>query len=236
MAQECGIRVVIATGRMFRAALPHARTLAITDPLITYQGALVRDPNTFETWWHHCLPEDTTAKIVKLVQDLGIHLNLYRQDRLLVERLTPECDWYTALAQVEAEVVESFADQLKDVTKLVAIAPPGVLDAHQDRLHKALRECAYVVRSTPRYLEFGAPGVSKATALSELASRFGIPPDAVVAFGDADNDAEMLSSVGFGVSVGSASLAARRSAKLHVALEDGVAQIVEAIAYAQARH
>ncbi len=37
--REKGVLVTLATGRMFRSALPYARQLNMDIPLITYQGA-----------------------------------------------------------------------------------------------------------------------------------------------------------------------------------------------------
>ncbi|MBI6546336.1 MAG: HAD family phosphatase [Cyanobacteria bacterium NC_groundwater_1444_Ag_S-0.65um_54_12] len=227
-ARQAKLKVTIATGRMFRAALPYARQLGITVPLITYQGAWVRDPVTLETWWHHHIPDNLTDLAIKLIRETGLHLNLYRQDCLLVEKITPECEWYCQQARVTPEVVCSFAAVQDQVTKLVAIATPEILDRYELPLKQALQDRLYVVRSTRRYLEFAASGVAKGLALAELAKRFDISPTEIVAFGDADNDAEMLQLAGLGVAVGDASLAARASAKRHVMpVGEGVAAVIE---------
>src|SRR3954470_1292866 len=55
-AQAQGVRVTLATGRMFRSTVPFARELDITTPLICYQGALIRDPVSGETIYHQALP------------------------------------------------------------------------------------------------------------------------------------------------------------------------------------
>src|SRR5207253_9598636 len=41
-ARARGVAVSIATGRMTTSALPYARELGLTDPIVAYQGALVR--------------------------------------------------------------------------------------------------------------------------------------------------------------------------------------------------
>ena len=43
-AQEAGVAVTLATGRAFDSALPFARRLGITRPLICYQGGLIKSP------------------------------------------------------------------------------------------------------------------------------------------------------------------------------------------------
>lgn len=227
-ARGLGVHVVIATGRMFRSALPYAQRLGLTDPLITYQGALIRHPLSLDTVWHRLLPPTAALAAIDLVQEAGIHLNLYRDDNLLVEKLTPEADWYMRQARVEATLVPAIRTHHAAATKLVAVAAPEVLDRHQERIAAALGERLYVVRSSPRYLEFAAPGTSKAVALAEVARRLGVPLEQTVAFGDADNDAEMLAMAGVGVSVGSASQAAREAADRHAErIGEGVADVLD---------
>ena len=41
-AMDKGVAVAIATGRMFRSALPFAQELELQLPLITYNGAMIR--------------------------------------------------------------------------------------------------------------------------------------------------------------------------------------------------
>jgi hydroxymethylpyrimidine pyrophosphatase-like HAD family hydrolase len=53
-------------------------------------------------------------------------------------------------------------------------------------------------------VEISGAGVSKAFALEELATERGIPPEAVVAFGDMPNDLPMLTWAGHGVAVANA--------------------------------
>ena len=44
-AKERGILVVLATGRMHRSAAIYAQKLGIADPIISSNGALVKDPD-----------------------------------------------------------------------------------------------------------------------------------------------------------------------------------------------
>ena len=41
-AVAAGVTVTIATGRMYRAALPVAQALGVNVPIITYNGALIK--------------------------------------------------------------------------------------------------------------------------------------------------------------------------------------------------
>ena len=49
-AIDRGYLVTLATGRMYRSALSYAQELGIKLPLVTYNGALVKDPSTERHW------------------------------------------------------------------------------------------------------------------------------------------------------------------------------------------
>ncbi len=88
---------------------------------------------------------------------------------------------------------------------------------------------AFPTSSGAPFLEVGRAGVSKATALARFAAERGYTADEVVAFGDNNNDVEMLAWAGHGVAMANAAPAA-----LEVADEvtshhdaDGVAEVIE---------
>jgi hypothetical protein len=86
----------------------------------------------------------------------------------------------------------------RPVTKVVAIGAGNhsldVLD--EGRARFAGR--AEVTLSHPRFLEFLAPGVSKALGVRWLARHFHVPLAQCLAIGDQYNDLEMISEVGTG--------------------------------------
>src|SRR2546423_344090 len=71
-AQARGVHVTLATGRMFGATLPFVRQLDIRDPVICYQGALVRDPSTGEVYYHVTMPRELAVEGVRLLLAAGI--------------------------------------------------------------------------------------------------------------------------------------------------------------------
>jgi HAD superfamily hydrolase (TIGR01484 family) len=81
----------------------------------------------------------------------------------------------------------------------------------------------------PRLVEASATGVSKASGLADLAERHGIPPAAVVAFGDMPNDLPMLAWAGTSYAVANAHPDVLAAADHVIASndEDGVAQVID---------
>lgn len=91
-------------------------------------------------------------------------------------------------------------------------------------------EAAHVTYSMPEgLLEIAAPGVTKATGVAELASRFRLDAADTVVFGDMPNDIEMIQWAGLGVAMGNAEDAVKDVADFVTApnSEAGVAQVLE---------
>lgn len=78
-------------------------------------------------------------------------------------------------------------------------------------------------------IEFGAPGITKATGLATIAEELGIEPEGVLAFGDMPNDIELLSWAGCGVAMANAHSSVRAVADKVTASndEDGIAEVLE---------
>lgn len=98
-------------------------------------------------------------------------------------------------------------------------------------LEKQLRDSlsdAYITSSVPHMVEIGHKNAGKGNTLLYLMRLLGICPDEAMAFGDADNDCSMLEAVKYGVAVGNATEACKKSAAFVTASneEDGVAKAV----------
>lgn len=107
--RAAGVHFTISTGRMYLSAARFARELGLDVPLITYQGALVKNACSGEVLVYRPLPLVYAREIIARVHQLGYHLNGYLEDdRLLVERDTPEGRSYASFAGVEAELVGDF--------------------------------------------------------------------------------------------------------------------------------
>jgi Cof subfamily protein (haloacid dehalogenase superfamily) len=78
-------------------------------------------------------------------------------------------------------------------------------------------------------IELAAPGITKGTGLADVARRFDVRPEDVVAFGDMPNDLPMLEWAGHGVAMANAHAAVLDVADEVTApnTEDGVALVLE---------
>lgn len=203
--RAAGVQFTISTGRMYRSAVPFARELGIDIPLITYQGALVKNSLSGEVLLYRPLPLVYAREIIARIHQLGYHLNGYLDDRLFVERDTPEGRRYAAIAGVEAEVVGDLLKFLdRDPTKVLTISEEPLLDRLSAELTPLYEGKVHIVKSKPHFLEFSHPQATKGDALAYLAGYFGVKREEIMAVGDSYNDLEMLEYAGLGVVVANA--------------------------------
>jgi hypothetical protein len=89
----------------------------------------------------------------------------------------------------------------------------------------------YISKSLPDFLEFASPDVTKASGLAFLGEHLGFGPENTVAFGDGENDKELLDWAGFGIAVANAHPSVLETADwvCPSAEEEGVAQVIEAV-------
>jgi Cof subfamily protein (haloacid dehalogenase superfamily) len=229
-ARARGVRVCVATGRMWRSAVPWVDALGVDPPAILYNGGQVFDFETGRTLYERRLPGATARVALELVRrDAEMQPHLYVDDRVLVERPHPLTDAYTADDGLTAEVVPSFEPFLAaDPHKVLVIGSRE----HVEALQRAVLGAGlpvHAVQSEPVYLEILPPGVSKGEALQAMCGALGLAPAETIAIGDNWNDAEMIEAAGLGVAMGHAPEGVRAKADYvcGTAEEEGVREVIE---------
>lgn len=219
-AQEAGTLIGVATGRMYRSALPYATRLETRLPIICYQGALIRElPSRVggRVLWRRELPAEVALPVLELAHRRGYSVNVYQDDQLLVEALNDDVAFYTSIAQVEPVVAKDppLEERLRrGTTKMTLVT------AELDRFPALLAEVrelvgdrAEVTRSLVGFCEITARDVDKGAALRWLCAHLGVDPSQVIALGDAPNDLPLLRAAGTAVAVETAAEEVRRAAE-----------------------
>jgi Cof subfamily protein (haloacid dehalogenase superfamily) len=225
------MHVIVVTGRMVRSVRPYLLEAGLTDPVVCYQGAVVADPATGELLRHVPLARPVALEAIAAIQAAGFHLNCYVDDLLYVAEVTPEARAYADFQHLEIHAVGDLASWLAaDPTKLVAVGDPEALDELEAELKPRFDGRLYISKSLPYFLEVASPEVSKAGGLAFVAERLGFRPDETIAFGDGENDVDLLEWAGYGVAVANAHDEVLRRADLVCppVEEEGVAQVIEA--------
>ena len=146
--------------------------------------------------------------------------------------MTPEARAYADFQHLEIHPVGDLLAWLaQPPTKLVSVGDPVALDELEVQLKLRFDGRLYISKSLPYFLELASPNVTKGAGLAFLAEHLGFTADATVAFGDGENDVELLEWAGYGVAVANAHerVIAVADAVCPPAAEEGVAQVIEAL-------
>jgi len=229
-ARDAGVHTVIVTGRMFQSALPYAREAGIEDPLVCYQGAVVADPTTGEFLRHVPIPLELARETIAAVEGEGYPLNVYVDDELYVARETEESEAYARFQNLAVHPVGDLLAWLDmPPTKLVSVGDPLELDGLEARMKARFDGRLYISKSLPHFLEFAHPSVTKGSGLEFLAGVVGFTREETIAFGDGENDVELLEWAGYAVAVANAhpKVLAVADFVCPSVDEEGVAQVIE---------
>jgi Cof subfamily protein (haloacid dehalogenase superfamily) len=229
-----GVLCVLATGRAYDSTLRYARRLALQSVVICFNGAMVREVASGETWLHQRVPAGLAEEIVAFGQENGFHLNYYLNDALYMAERTPRAEQYLAKVDTTAEFVGDLRVlNGNEPTKIILIDSPNVVASLEPRFQSRYASDSprplYVTRSEPEYLEFMPPTASKGNALAFVAERMGIAQGETLAFGDNYNDLPMLRWAGMSVAMAHAEAEVRKGAQRVAppSREEGFALAVE---------
>lgn len=209
-AIEDGHVVVIATGRPGRASIQYYRELQLKTPMVNFNGALVHHP--LDTSWkgiHTPMPTTTAHRIIDVsnevevknilaeVQD-QVYLDQYSEDIMTIFQDFPEQSPY---------IIGDIKSKLKyDPTSVLIHPNASQVEELRDHLNDYHAEVI-------EHRKWGAPwniieiikkGMNKAVGLKAIADEYHIARENIIAFGDEDNDLEMIDYAGVGVSMGNA--------------------------------
>jgi len=210
---KTGIKVVVATGRMYRAALPIVEQLGVHVPIIAYNGALIKSSEG-EVIHTQYMDEGIVQKLLTFFEQRGWHLQLYSDDVLYFPKRDRYVQYYEEMQKVEGNEVgwDGMREHLNDVTKLLSISGKGdELTARMRDVKKFFGAQVEVTRSNDLFAEFLAGGVTKAGAVKIIADKLGIERTEIMAIGDSENDLPMLRSVGRSIAMGNAIPAVKKA-------------------------
>lgn len=204
-AKEAGHQVMIATGRPYRASQLYYQELSLTTPIVNFNGALIHHPKN--PMWQTI---HTTVDL-RVVHDVVESVHKYEYDNLIAEVLD---DVY--LHREDEGVLQllhmgnpniltgDLKSTLKeDPTSLLIQADDvntPIIRKHLQDVHAELIEHRRWGAPFP-IIEIVHKGLSKAVGIDYIAKEMGIPRERIIAFGDEDNDLEMIEYAGIGVAM-----------------------------------
>jgi Cof subfamily protein (haloacid dehalogenase superfamily) len=211
-AQARGVRVGIATGRMYKSALKFHQEIGADFPLIAYQGAWIQDPATGTIHRHLPVPVKIARELIDYFEQSHLFnklsLHVYLDDRLYVRDINPDTELYIGRSGIPAHPVGDLRKVLTaNPTKILAMSEDiNLIDSLLlDLRDRYPQDTLHITTSVPIFLEATQSGVNKGSAIDYIATKLlGITAENVLAIGDNFNDVEMIDYAGIGVAMGNA--------------------------------
>ena len=226
-----GIPFVIVSGRWIGALGDVIRAAGTEDqPVIIVNGSAVIGPDGGVLFERFMTPRDVES-VYRVLRRYDVQINSYVPNGLYclntgaLKRRSSMLSGYMGNGNlVVDDPVRLEAEGLNRVYKLEGLTEDvAMMDALRAEL---LQTGAVVTHSSWRNVEIMSQGMGKATALRWLADHLGVDLADCMAFGDNDNDMDMLLAVGWPVAVGNADESLKRAARIVADddVNDGVAK------------
>lgn len=236
-----GIMVGLATGRGPAFVQPFLENFGL-DFAVTYNGQYILSRD--KVLYQNQLPKSTIYKIIRYASDKKREISLGTASGLAGSRIidmgtSPFGQMISSI--VPRSLVKTVEGSFKNLIRrfkpqsfsnLVTIMREPiyqiVLVASVDDTQKIKKKFPHikVTRSSPYSLDLISSGQSKIKGIERLGEMFGFELSEVMAFGDSDNDLEMLSGVGVGVAMGNAEAVVKSGAHFTTASNnnDGISK------------
>lgn len=226
-AMEQGVKVGIATGRIYPSARYYGNLLGLSTPIIACNGAIVKDEEKGEIIFSDAMQKDDVIKIINICKKHDIYFHFYDHDRFYIEREKYNSfdfqDWTFKESMEDQVGITQLEDAISYVEKNnIDVLKITILDEDMNKLENIKKQISQIstieiAKSWYNNMEIMNKEVSKGKGIEALAKKLGIEKDEIIAFGDNYNDLSMKDYV-----------------KTFVAMENGVDSVKEKADYVTA--
>ena len=227
--QDLGCRVILASGRRHSNMLPYCDELGLIDFIVSCQGARVEHARKGQRLRLAALPRSATSSLVTEGISRGFTVMLWLTEGVFAQAHT---SWVDVYHEESGDVVTiTDLDALLDhpAEKVIWASDPARLLAVEPEIKERYEGRLSVLITNDWYLEMTALDAHKADGVAAVAAAAGIPREAVLAFGDGNNDVTMLSWAGCGVAMPHGRASAKAAARLVAPDGDPEAALARAV-------
>lgn len=255
-AQEKGVRLVLASGRSFCRLLDYAKELKMDQYggfLLEVNGLIIYDLKDNQRFVRKQLELNDIRDLftyfskwdVEFMAQFDDGMFDYNPENVLQEKaiyrkehhIPDDYPWTGGAFSLLSDhrkgyphlhTITSYEEVDRSVNKVSITYYEEIMEKVSEAAKVDLGDRYWVGRTTPKWLEIMPKGITKASGLEVLSKKLGISMNEIMAFGDGENDIEMLQSVGIGIAMGNAMKEVKAIAD-DVTLtnnEDGIAQAI----------
>ncbi|CAB1085146.1 hypothetical protein D1AOALGA4SA_12640 [Olavius algarvensis Delta 1 endosymbiont] len=237
--QDYGVKFAVATGRHDSMIKTYLKHLDLHVPVISCNGALVREPFSDRILLARPLPREQSLKVIEVCREMQAVFHIYGHRSIFGETLSHKLLYYHNLNKYLPAAEQTKLIQVPDGSEIVRKAPEPlykfliITDENNDHaeLQKRLADIAglNVCQSMPNFCDVMKAGISKAYALQKLAENLGVAREEIAAIGDQLNDIDLIEYAGLGIAVANAEEALKAEADLVTIADNNHDAVSEAI-------
>ncbi|MGE6260219.1 Cof-type HAD-IIB family hydrolase [Heyndrickxia sporothermodurans] len=204
--QNEGHIVMISTGRPFRSSVNYYHQLGLNSPIVNFNGAFVHHPLE-KSWGLHHNPID-----LHVVKDIVESCHPYNIYNIVAEVLDNVYLHYHDEKLIDIFNMGNPTITTGLLTNSLTDNPTSMLIHAEEKDVPYIREhLSNVHAEVIDHRRWGAPwhiieivksGLNKAVGIQKVADYYQIDQKNIIAFGDEDNDFEMIEYAGIGVAMG----------------------------------
>jgi 5-amino-6-(5-phospho-D-ribitylamino)uracil phosphatase len=205
-ARNEGHIVMIATGRPYRSSERYYHELELDTPIVNFNGAFMHHPRN-RNWGAYHEPLD-----IKVAKDIVEACRSFQFHNIIAEVIDDVYLHYHDEKLLDIFSMGNPKVTTGDLANYLNDSPTSLLIHTEEHHLKEIRQhLSDVHAEVIDHRSWAAPwhvieiiktGLSKAVGLKRASEYFNIPPERIIAFGDEDNDLEMLEYAGYGVAMG----------------------------------
>jgi Cof subfamily protein (haloacid dehalogenase superfamily) len=210
IANELNIPVILSSGRPPQGMLPFYKALLLKKPMISFNGGLVNNPYDNKILFENIITLPVARTILNnLSGKTSINFNYFYE----FEWFCMDKDYWVLQEESIINARATKTESLENLSatydgelkfhKIIGVGEEKDIEKESQNFN-TLNLPVNTLRSTPNFLDFMAHNISKGTALEKLCYKFGWDISQVIAFGDGENDIEMLQKAGLSVAMDNA--------------------------------
>lgn len=203
-ARERGIKIVAATGRTWCLIDNAVEPLGGVDYAVTSNGAAVLEPGSHRWLYTKLIPNDKSLELIALLKSWKIPFEVYCEGQNYMENSCIPLLPKTLLSDMFTDYYDQFTTFVDSLEKALDDRPMEKIDIfyvppeHRAEVSRMIQAVLPVqlAHAVDDNMEITVADVTKGAALERLCGELDISADEVMAFGDGNNDVEMLQWAG----------------------------------------